>query len=146
MRKTWVIAWREFNATVRTKAFVVGIVLMPILMCGSVVVSIVTERFEDRGSQTIAIVDRTPGGKIAPILQTAVEKRNAEDSVNKKTGERSSPEFKLDIVPPSSSDFAAIEIYGPRIRWFRLESTQRRIVAVIYLLFFCTRFGFANCT
>ncbi len=109
MRKTWVIAWREFNATVRTKAFVVGIVLMPILMCGSVVVSIVTERFEDRGSQTIAIVDRTPGGKIAPILQTAVEKRNAEDSVNKKTGERSSPEFKLDIVPPSSSDFAAIE-------------------------------------
>ena len=109
MRKTWVIAWREFNATVRTKAFVVGIVLMPILMCGSVVVSIVTEKLADRGSQTIAIIDRTPGGKIAPILQTAVEKRNSEDSVDKHTGERSSPEFKLEIVPPSSSEFAAIE-------------------------------------
>ncbi len=109
MRKTWVIAWREFNATVRTKAFVVGIVLMPILMCGSVVVSIITEKLEDRSSQKIAVVDRTPGGKIAPILQTAVEKRNAEDSVNKKTGERSSPEFKLDIVQPSSADVASME-------------------------------------
>ena len=109
MRKVMVIAWREFNATVRTKAFVVGIVLMPILMCGSVVVSIVTEKLEDRESKTIAIVDRTPGGKIAPLLQTAVLKRNAEDSIDKKTGERSSPEFNLEIVPPSSSTAEAIE-------------------------------------
>ena len=109
MRKTWVIAWREFNATVRTKAFVVGIVLMPILMCGSVVVSIITEKLEDQSSQKIAVIDRTPGGKIAPILQTAVDKRNAEDSLNKKTGQRSSPEFKLEIVPPSSADVAAME-------------------------------------
>ena len=109
MRKTWVIAWREFNATVRTKAFLVGIVLMPVLMCGSVVVSIITEKLEDRSSQRIAIVDRTPGGKIAPILQTAVEKRNAEDSVNRKTGERHSPEFKLEVVPPSSADLEAVE-------------------------------------
>ncbi len=109
MRKIWVIAWREFNATVRTKAFVVGIVLMPILMCGSVVVSIITEKLEDRSSQKIAVIDRTPGGKIAPVLQRAVEKRNAEDSVNKKTGERSSPEFNLEIVPPSSADHTAVE-------------------------------------
>lgn len=109
MRKIWVIAWREFNATVRTKAFVVGLVLMPVLMCGSLVVSIVTEKLEDRGSQKVAIVDRTPGGKIAPILQTAVEKRNAKHSVDSKTGERSSPEFKLEIIPPSSSDHAAME-------------------------------------
>lgn len=113
MRKTWVIALREFNATVRTKAFVVGIVLMPILMCGSVVVSIITEKLEDRSSQRIAIVDRTPGGKIAPILRTAVEKRNARDSVNMKTGERSSPEFQLEIVPPSGS--AQTEIENQRI-------------------------------
>jgi len=109
MRKTWVIAWREFNATVRTKAFVVGIVLMPVLMCGSVVISIITEKLEDRSLQKIAIVDRTPGGKIAPILQTAVEKRNADHTVNKKTGERSAPEFNLEVVPPSGTDLEAIE-------------------------------------
>jgi ABC-2 type transport system permease protein len=109
MRKTWVIAWREFNATVRTKAFVVGIVLMPILMCGSVVVSIITEKLEDRSSQKIAIIDRTPGSKIAPVLQTAVEKRNAKHSVDSKTGVRSSPEFKLEIVPPSAADLTSIE-------------------------------------
>ncbi len=64
MRKVMVVAWREFNATVRTKAFVVGIVLMPILMCGSVVVSIVSEKFEDRSSKKIAIVDRTPVARL----------------------------------------------------------------------------------
>ena len=109
MRKVWVVAWREFKATVQTKAFVVGIVLMPILMCGSVLVSIVTEKFEDRSSKTVVIVDRTPGGKIAPLLQTAVVKRNAEDSIDAKTGERSSPEFKLEIVEPSASTTEAIE-------------------------------------
>ena len=109
MRKTWVIAAREFNATVRTKAFVVGIVLMPILMCGSVVVSIITEKLEDRSSQKIAIVDRTQGGKIAPIIQKAIEKRNSEDSIDSKTGARSSPEFKLEIVAPSTPDLAAKE-------------------------------------
>ncbi len=36
-------------------------------------------------------------------------KRNAEDSVDKKTGERSSPEFELEIVPPSDSSMDAIE-------------------------------------
>jgi ABC-type Na+ efflux pump permease subunit len=70
MRKTWVIAWREFNATVRTKAFVVGIVLMPILMSGGVVVSILTEKFEDRSSQTIAIVDRS----CRPLSRNATRK------------------------------------------------------------------------
>lgn len=109
MRKVWVVAWREFRATVQTKAFVVGIVLMPILMCGSVLVSIVTEKLEDRSSKTVVIVDRTPGEKIAPLLQTAVVKRNAEDSIDAKTGERSSPEFKLEIVKPSESTAEAIE-------------------------------------
>lgn len=109
MRKVLVVAWREFKATVQTKAFVVGIVLMPILMGGSIFVSVLTEKLEDRSSKTVAIVDRTPGGKIAPLLQTAVIKRNAEDSIDKKTGERSSPEFNLEIVAPSEPTVEAIE-------------------------------------
>ena len=109
MRKIWVIAWREFNATVRTKAFLVGIVLMPVLMCGSVVVSIITEKLEDRSSQKIAIVDRTPGGQDRSDIADGCGKAERRRLVNKKTGERSSPEFKLEIVPPSSADQEAVE-------------------------------------
>ena len=36
MRKTLVVALREYNAAVRTKTFVLGLVMMPILMGGSI--------------------------------------------------------------------------------------------------------------
>jgi hypothetical protein len=36
MRKTWVIACREFSAMVATKAFVISMTLMPLLMFGSI--------------------------------------------------------------------------------------------------------------
>ncbi len=37
MRKAFVIAAREYRAAVRTKAFLVSLVLMPVMMCGGIV-------------------------------------------------------------------------------------------------------------
>ena len=34
MRKVWVIAAREYKAAVKTKSFIIGIVLLPLMMSG----------------------------------------------------------------------------------------------------------------
>src|SRR5258708_2232282 len=76
MRKIWVIALREYLASVRSKSFVVGIVLMPVLMSGAMVAQVL---FKDQGDLTpkrFAIVDRTPGQQFLAGLEAAADARN----------------------------------------------------------------------
>ncbi len=47
MRKVWIIAVREYLAAVRTKAFIISLSLMPVLMGGSIVMQIIFKKIED---------------------------------------------------------------------------------------------------
>jgi ABC-2 type transport system permease protein len=109
MRKIWTIARREYLTTVRTKAFLIGVFLMPIMMGASTAITIIMKKIEDRGEKVFVVVDRTPGEKLFPILEAGVERRNAEDVFDKKTGERDSPLFKLEKVAPAGTDKDAID-------------------------------------
>jgi ABC-type Na+ efflux pump permease subunit len=100
MRKVLVIAGREYRAAVRSKAFLVTIVLMPVLMGASVLVQVVFKRLEDTGEKTFAVVDRSPGGRVAEALVADVEVYNAHLTADPKTGSRIHPVLKLEVVPP----------------------------------------------
>lgn len=108
MNRIWVVARREYLATVRTKAFLISIIMLPTLMALSIVVQVVARRLEDQGERRFAIVDRTPGAKVFPILQMAAERRNKTDVFDPKTGERKSPLFVLEQVEPSAATPEAI--------------------------------------
>ena len=58
MRKIWVVAKREYLATVRTKAFLISIVMMPIMMTLGAGISIVTKKIEDQGEKIAVVVHR----------------------------------------------------------------------------------------
>jgi ABC-2 type transport system permease protein len=107
MRKILVIAKREYLATVKTKAFLVGILVAPLFMGGGLMASLVFKSLDDQNAKKFAIVDRTPGRSLTPVLMTAVERRNREDVFNKQTGAREAPAFELEIVEPSAEDVAA---------------------------------------
>jgi ABC-2 type transport system permease protein len=100
VNKIWVIAHREFVATVRTRAFVIGIVMMPIMKTLGGVVGAISRRIDDQGERSFVVVDRTPGAQIFPILETAVARRNKQDVLDRKTGVRNAPLFKLLKVEP----------------------------------------------
>ena len=51
MRKILVIAVREYLASVRTKSFLVSLLLMPLLMGASVVLQIIFKNIEDTGEK-----------------------------------------------------------------------------------------------
>ncbi|HVK07166.1 MAG TPA: ABC transporter permease, partial [Gemmataceae bacterium] len=112
-----VIAGREYRAAVRTKAFVVTLVLMPVLMLGSVGLQVVFKRLEDTREKKIAVVDRS-GGKVAAALKADEEFYNQFLTADPTTGTRSAPAIKLEVVPPSPDDPAAV------LRQ-RLELSQR---------------------
>ena len=53
----------------RSKAFIVTLVLMPVLMGASAGVQVLFKKFEDTREKKFAVVDRSPGGKIAEALK-----------------------------------------------------------------------------
>jgi ABC-2 type transport system permease protein len=102
MNKIWVVAKREYLATVRTRAFLISLVMLPLFMGGGAVVSVVVKKVEDQGERTFAVIDRTPDGQVFPLLETALARRNKEDVIDPKTGERKAPLFVLKKVEPSA--------------------------------------------
>lgn len=80
MHKIWTIARREYGAMVVTKAFLLSITLMPILMFGGIVVANRLKDVRDLSDKSIVIVDGS-GGALFDELQQVAGARNALQSV-----------------------------------------------------------------
>ena len=73
MRKVLVVAAREYLASVKTKAFLIGLLMMPVLMGGSVVIQKALAHFRDTTVKKVVILDRSPGATLGPKVKQAVE-------------------------------------------------------------------------
>jgi ABC-2 type transport system permease protein len=76
MRKTLVIAWREYRAMVGTRAFLIGMAVMPLLMLGALCVPAVLSGLPQPDIRRIAVMDQT--GVLLQPLRQAAEQRNQE--------------------------------------------------------------------
>jgi ABC-2 type transport system permease protein len=102
MRKTLVVALREYNAAVRTKTFLIGLILMPVLMGGSILVQLLLKE-SDVKDKTLAVIDLTPGGKVAPAVRAALDHYNEKDIFDPKTGKQTLPRYLVEVVAVGSS-------------------------------------------
>lgn len=84
MRKVVVIALREYLAAVRSKAFIIGIIMMPVLMSGGALAQLVLGDQVDLTPKRFAIVDRTPGQHFAALLQEKATERNEAADAHKR--------------------------------------------------------------
>jgi ABC-2 type transport system permease protein len=75
MTKILIVAQSEFGTLVRTKAFIISLVLMPIVMVGSILLVRATDDTTDVRDRAFAIVDRS--GAIAGPLLAAAREQNA---------------------------------------------------------------------
>jgi len=108
VRKTLVIAAREYNAAVRTKSFVIGLLIMPIMMAGSIVFQILMKDNVDIKEKKFAIVDRSPGESLWSPIEAAAKFRNEKTIFDKESGKQVRPAFSVERIPPSSADPEAI--------------------------------------
>ncbi len=102
MRKTLLIAARDYNASVRTKGFIIGLVILPFLLGGSIIIFKLMEGRVDTRDRRIAVIDRT--GVVAPALVEAAERRNESDIYDQETGRKVQPAYIFEIVEPAEAN------------------------------------------
>ncbi len=107
MRKMLVIAAREYNAAVRTKAFVIGLLLMPIMMGGSIVLQALLKDVRDVSEKHFAVVDRT--GQLYDAIRKRVEEYNTREVFDPETGKQVRPRFVLTREEPSAPEPGAVD-------------------------------------
>jgi ABC-2 type transport system permease protein len=102
MRKVFTVARREYFAAVRSKGFIIGLILAPLLMSGGFVGMALLKDHVDTRDQRLAVVDRS--GLIAPILVQAAAARNAREVTDLKTGKKVKPAYEIELVLPAGKD------------------------------------------
>ena len=107
MRKMLVIAVREYLAAVRTKAFVITLVIMPVLMSGSILMQWLLRDYHDTRTKHFAIVDRTGGARLYPALAKIIAAYN-ETTVDPATQKTLLPRFEVEQTPASADTPAAL--------------------------------------
>jgi ABC-2 type transport system permease protein len=105
MRRVLRLIAREYKMTVRTKGFVIGLVVMPIVMSGSIIaIGLIGDR-TDTTDRKVAIVDRT--GVVADKLIGLAEERNRQVVYDTTTGKKVRPAYLFELVPPDTADPSA---------------------------------------
>ena len=109
MHKILAVARREYNAAVRTKAFLISLLLMPLLMGGSALMQVLLKDQVDIQEKRFAVIDRTPDEQLVRTLQTAALRRNEQDVSDPATGKQTKPMFTIEQVTTSPSTRDAVQ-------------------------------------
>jgi len=96
MNKTLIIAKREYRAAVRTKGFLITLLLLPVFMGGSLIVFAITKDKVDLSAKHIAVIDHT--GFLGQHLSEKAEIRNQVELMDTATGEQKSPAYHIQLV------------------------------------------------
>jgi ABC-type Na+ efflux pump permease subunit len=102
LRKIWIVGSTEFSSMVRTKSFLIGIMLLPVITGASVLIQVFVNKRVDTRPRTIVVVDRSralydslataaqaynskpvdPQGKPQPRIEISKIDQNPEDDVD----------------------------------------------------------------
>ena len=99
MNKALIIAKREYRAAVRTKGFLISLLLLPVFMGGGLLVFALLKDKIDISDKKIAIVDYS--GLFGDFLKLSAVEWNKVNIKNEK-GEKISPEIFIEIVMPDT--------------------------------------------
>ncbi len=104
MNRILVVAQTEFLILVKTKAFLIGLLLMPIITAGAIGFQIYAEKHSDQDDHKFVVIDHS--GVLAEPLQTAAA------AFNEKNGDgeaRTGPHFTPEAVTPPA-DIEALKL------------------------------------
>jgi ABC-2 type transport system permease protein len=107
MRKIWVIASREYRVAVRSKAFVITMILMPVLMLGSLGAQVLFKKLEGGKEKKYVVIDRT-GGVLAKVLEVGVDRLNEAQSHDPEARSFAASKIVFEHVTPSEDEPQAI--------------------------------------
>jgi ABC-2 type transport system permease protein len=98
LRKILLMAKRDYIESVRTKAFIIGLVVAPLLFGGGFLGVAILKKRPDLRDKRIAVLDRT--GLVAPVLARAAAEKNAKEAYDKVTHAQTDALYVLESVAP----------------------------------------------
>ncbi len=103
MNKVWILVKREYRAAVKTKGFIISLVLLPIMMGGGLAAVLIFEDKVDLTDRTVLVIDESES--VGRFLVNASKDRNA-NSITDSIGEKIFPAYYFDLVQ-KEGDFNA---------------------------------------
>jgi ABC-2 type transport system permease protein len=101
MHRIFIVAQSEFQTLIKTKAFLIGLLLMPIITAGAIGFQVYAQKHSDRDDHTFVVIDHT-GVLAAPLAEKAA-------AFNQKNGtgaDRLGPNFLTEVSPNRAPDEA----------------------------------------
>jgi ABC-2 type transport system permease protein len=114
MHKIRTIAKRDYIATVRTKAFVFGLVVAPMLFGGGSIAMTLFKGQPDLKDRRVAIVDHT--GVVAGALVSAAREKNGRELFDKKTHQQIAPRYVFEVIAPAANSKDQLLALSGRVR------------------------------
>lgn len=101
MNKTLIIAKREYRAAVRTKSFIISLILLPIFMGGGFAVFMLMKDKIDVEDKKVVVLDRS--GLFENYLKEAAKERNTNNILNE-AGEKTASAYLLEFMKPDTTN------------------------------------------
>ncbi len=101
MRRVFIIARSEFHTAVRARGFLIGIMLMPLLFGGAMLLQRVVERQANSTVRRVAIIDDT-GRLFAPLSAAAAAWNRGERDLGPDVPD--GPRFAVERMRPAPAD------------------------------------------
>jgi ABC-2 type transport system permease protein len=102
MRKILLMARRDYIESVRTKAFILGLIVAPLLFGGGFLGIAFIKKKPDLRDKHIAIIDHT--GATAPFLIRAAQEKNEKELYSKGTKQQIAPRLVFEALTPEPGD------------------------------------------
>jgi ABC-2 type transport system permease protein len=112
--KVFTIAKRDYIATVRTKAFVFGLVVAPMIFGGGSIAMSLMKTRPDLRDRHIAIIDHS--GAVAEPLVAAATAKNDRELYDKRTHEQLVPRYVFEVIPPAADPKEQLLALSNRVR------------------------------
>jgi ABC-2 type transport system permease protein len=114
LHKVLTIARRDYIATVRTKAFVFGLVIAPVIFGGGSIAMSLMKTKPDLKEQRIAIIDHT--GIVAGPLVSAAQDKNERELFDRKTHQQLVPRYVFEVIAPAANPKDQLLALSDRVR------------------------------
>ena len=119
-RKTRLIAAREYLAAIRSKSFLISLVLLPVFMSGGLIAQKLGRKIGDTSTYHIAVMDCSPGESLYGTIEQAVRQHNEHDIFDDSGRQVRGTFAPEQIAPVDWGDQAALDrerlILSDRIR------------------------------
>ena len=114
MYKVLRLTLREYIAAVKTKGFIIGLVLAPVLMSGSIIAMALLKDNVDIRDRRIVVIDESQ--QLSTMIVQAAEKRNQTEIYDEESGEQNKPRYLIELASPEPDLTAQMSTLSERVR------------------------------